>query len=901
MHAVLSTVRRWFSRRKRLRELDEEMATHFDLLVEEGRRQGLDTVEARRRARLAFGGDLATREATAEAFGWSALESWTHDLRIAARNLVRRPGFSLGLIAILALGIGATTAIFTLMRGVLWQALPVSHPSELHVALDPDNAPYRFSAPTVTRLENDPTLRGQVIAYADLTRLTLRVGSEAAEPISAQFVNGRFFSALGVPTARGRWLADEDNRPGQPQAVAVVSWAWWMRRFGGAADVVGRTVLLNGEPVGIVGVAPETFSGVTLGDSPDLWLPAALHARLRVEPSAAKVTSGAPITTQQWMTDDRVGWLNVLLRQAPDANVIGAALAAATQPQLATMVANVSDAASLQTIRDYQPQLRPAAGGFSHQRNAFHRAGLTLTLLTITVVLVTVANSSTLLFLRMLGRRRELGVRVALGSSRWRLARGALMESALLAVGGAVVGLALGGLATPLLADWLAPGLPAASQRPDLVVLLGLAGLVITLGLALGAAPAWVIARLSPQSALQARQTNPPGSLMLGRGLIVAQLALSVLLVAVACTLAFDLRQALGADLGFNRTNVVSTTFSLEAANLPAERQPAILAHLREAALALPQVLAVGFSSNGALSGSRTASGLYFRDPAAHTPDHNVQHEGCDEHYLDALGVTLLRGRGLAATDRADTPRVAVISQTLARQVFGEKDPIGQHFGFGPEADAEDWEIVGVVADARINGVRDAVPPVFYTPLTQWERSASYLAIRVIGDGAPVRELLRKTVSAAEPGLLFGRWLTIEERIDRWVRNDRVTVVLTGSFAGLASLLAGIGTLGALGHLVASRSHEIAVRLAIGAAPRAIWSGIVLDALKLGAAGSVVGTVLALAVPRLLTTWMITGPRADHTAILCAAVAGLIAAALGGLLPARRAARVDPLVLLRSE
>jgi predicted permease len=383
--------------------------------------------------------------------------------------------------------------------------------------------------------------------------------------------------------------------------------------------------------------------------------------------------------------------------------------------------------------------------------------------------------------------------------------------------------------------------------------------------------------------------------------LIAAQLALSVLLIGVAGSLALDLQRVLARSPGYARASVVQAFFNFSQAGVPAERQAAVLEHIRAAAGELPQVRAVGFAGSGVLSGSRSNSGVYFRGEGVKQPRDGVQHESIDPGYLAAMGMTLVRGRGFTEADGGDKPNVVLISERLAREVFGGADPLGRRFGFGPDADENDREIVGIVADARVNSVRADPPAMFYTPLAQWRVEPRCLVVRVDGEARAVRAALQKKISAAEPGLMFSRWATLEERAQRWVSNDTAAMWLTAGFGLLATLLAAIGVVGALGYLVASRSREIAVRLAIGAEPGRVWRGVLRDAAGLGLLGAAIGFGLAALLPHLLGSWMMTGLRTDWAALTAAAVTGLLAATLGGLLPARRAAKVDPLTLLRSE
>ncbi|MEJ1973490.1 MAG: ABC transporter permease [Lacunisphaera sp.] len=902
MARPVEKLRHFFGRTARLRRLEEEMRTHVDLLTEEGVRRGLARDEARRQAHLAFGNVLSTREETEAALGWPGLESLGLDLRIALRSLARRPAFALSLVLILALGLGVTTAIFTFVRGMLWQPLPVPNPQELYLAYDQTAAhrPFRLGAPTVHRLEADPATAGRVVAYAGNAQLALRLGDAPAEPVNAQFVSGGFFRGLQLGAARGRLLEPIDDELGRPRPVAVASWTWWQSKLGGDPAAIGRAIRLNGQEITVVGVTPPDFTGISLGSRPELWLPKGLHAGMRVQLSASTSSKGEGPKLEDWVRDDRVSWLNIMVRAGPGGTAAAqAAIDAAWQPQLATLLDNIEDAGERAEFGKRRPILAPSPQGYSSTRNGFRGAGFTLSLLVAAMLCVTVANISTLLLLRMLGRSRELGVRLALGAGRWRLARGVLLEGVLLSFGGAAAGLLLSTWLTALLGRWLAPGVPLPGV--DATLLLGLALLAMILGLLLGALPAWLSARLSPQAILQQRATGGRGSLRFGRGLIVLQLAVSVLLVAVAASLALDFRRVVHADLGYARESVITTFFDVRGAGFGQEQDEAVKTRLRQAAIALPQVQAVGFAAGGALSNSTSTSGVFFRGEGVNQPKDSVQHEEIDEGYLGAMGMTLLRGRGFTADDRLGRPQAAIVSLRLARQIFGEANPVGRRFGFGPTADGDDWEIVGVVADSRVNGVREEPAPMFFLPQAQNQTPPGCLVIRVSGDAAAAREQLQKAVSAAEPTLMFSRWLTIEERVQQWMRNDLAAVRLTAGFSLLATLLAVIGVLGTLGYLVASRSREIAVRLAIGAEPGQVWRDLVREALRLGLAGAGLGLVLSLAVLSALGAKMMTGLHIDWLAITLAAVAGVLAAVVGGLLPARRAARVDPLALLKAE
>ncbi|HVZ66504.1 MAG TPA: ABC transporter permease [Lacunisphaera sp.] len=901
MPAPFRLLRNLLGRGRRLRRLEEEMSAHVEMLYEEHLRAGLAPAEARRQANLAFGNLLVAREESVDVVTGSRLESWGRDIAIAARGLARRPAFTGSLVAILALGLGATTAIFSLIRGVLWDALPVPAPQELQLAVQPDGRPFRLSAPTVQRLEADPVTRGRVIAFSSAEKLAARLDAGPAQPLEARFVHGGFFEALQLRPAAGRWLSAADDEVGRPRPVAVVAHRWWRDHLGGDPAAVGRVIRLNGVAVTIVGVAPEGFTGVALGESENLWLPAGLHATLNVWTSASISSRDEDPKLADWIRDDHVAWFSLMLRMPAGSAAVQRRLEAAWWPQREAFMSTVDEPAQRERVARNVPRLVPSPRGYSETRHNFRRVGLTLSLLVGAVVLVTVANSSTMLLLRVLARRRELGVRVALGAGRWRLVRGALLEGMLLAAGGAACGALLGCWLTPVLSGWLVPAAAGELRGPDWSLFVSLGALALVLGPALAAAPAWLSARVDPQAVLQQRFGAGPGGMRLGRLLIVIQLALSVLLLAFAGSLALDLRRVLQSDLGYGRQAVVTAAFDPASAGLRATQMPAVMARMRQAAMSFPQVRHTGFALFGALSGSRWNSGIYVRGPSAHPPGNAVQHDAVDGDFFDAMGMTLVAGRRFSDTDTAQSPRVVIVNQAMARAVFGSASPLHRRFGFDTHEGPEDMEIVGVVADARVNGVREAPLPMFYASLGQGDYLPGCIAVRLDGDAALLLPALQKAIGAVEPNLMFPQWLTMEQRVRHWVRNDQAAVRLTAGFALLATLLAGLGVLGALGYLVATRARDLAVRLALGAEPGQVRFGIVRDALQLGATGSALGLLLAMLLPRVLDSWMMTGLRTDWRALAGAALFGLAAALLGGLLPAWRAAKVDPLTLLRAE
>jgi predicted permease len=383
---------------------------------------------------------------------------------------------------------------------------------------------------------------------------------------------------------------------------------------------------------------------------------------------------------------------------------------------------------------------------------------------------------------------------------------------------------------------------------------------------------------------------------------VVAQFALAVALVAVATALGAELQRSLTADPGFERERVLTAVFDAASAGYDQKATPALLERMRETALGLPGVQSVGFSASGILAGSQSSSGIFMRDPQARVQQGEFQHDSISPGYFGVTGVTMLRGRDLTESDKEGAPRVVVVSAAFARQVFGDRDPIGQRIGTDPTSTKDDRTIVGVVADVKMNGVREQVPPMFYTTLAQpMDADPHFLAVRFAGPAAALQTNLQAALARLEPGLVLTSWKTLQDRMESDLSGDLATTRLAEIFGGCAILLAGAGIAGSLGYLVILRQRELALRMAIGASPGQVLRSVLEDSLRLGLIGAAVGVAVAWLLPMLPAVRAVLSAPPGIVPALVAAMIALVTALVAGWIPARRASRIDPILMLKAE
>ena len=848
------------------------------------------------------------------------------DLRFGARMLIKAPGLTAVAVLSLALGIGANTALFSVVDAVLLKKLPVKEPDRLVLfkSLSPANfGPGGYNG-TSNREESGEVvrtsfpyqtyamLRGQGGALSDVfafggVSLNVSAGGQA-EVATGQAVSGNYFAALGVGALYGRTLTDEDDRA-SAAPVAVISHRYWQRRFGGDASIVGRQFNLNNVAFTIVGVTPRGFDGtMQVGTSPDISIPLALEPQVGGERSRM---SGAGV----W-------WLRLMGRLKPGATPEQAlaSLEGVFRQSVVEHRAERAARAKAQGGNPIQPlepadyprlAVDPGGQGEMNTRQYYQRPLYMLLGVVVLVLLVACANVADLLLARAASRQREIAVRLAMGASRWRLVRQLLTESVLLAgLGGALGVLLAFWIKDGLLASgvWGGRGMSALDPRIDLRVLGFTVALSFLTGILFGIAPAWRASRVDLTPALKSsgRGSGTASRSLLSKSLVVAQVAISLLVLIGAGLFLRTLINLQRVEMGFNARNLLLFRVDPNLIGYKGERLANLYKQISERIEGVPGVRSVTFSRNSLLSHASSSRTLYLRGVAGEAAEggepyvHQVR-----ENFLETMEIPLLAGRGLTPHDDARAPKVAVINQTFARRFFPDENPVGRRIGFSADK-AGEVEIVGVAGDAKYARQRDEVPPTVYLPWLQemGAMGSATFEVRTEGDPEPVAAAVRQAAREVDQGLPLDGVKTQIEQADETLAMERLFARLLSLFGLLAQLLAAIGLYGVLAWSVAQRTHEIGIRMALGARGRDVMTMI----LRQGMALTLVGVALGLAGAYVLTKYMESLTRmlygVEPTDPLTFGVIALLltlVALLACLVPARRATKVDPMVALRHE
>ena len=890
---------RLLRRRALDRDLDRELRAHLDLLTDDLMRSGLSRDEARRQAVLAFGSVAVTAEASRDARGTRFVLDWLQDTRYALRALRRSPGFTAAAVLTLAIGIGANTAVWSVLDALILRALPIAGSEEL-VALrhgaPSDEPTYILSYPQMGRLQQKLPPAVRLAAMSSIGRMYL-ADRERSEPLSVQLVSGSWFNLLGVGAQRGRVLDAGDDPEGRGQPVGILSDAYWTAHFGRDPGVVGRTLRLNGVALLIAGIAEPGFGGLTVGAPVDLWAPLGLQHDTHF-PGNAYSQDADP--AQPWLPQNRVQWLTLVTRVAPGARPqTEAALATQFRAEQLELYVNADSTERVRGLKEAL-SLEPIGRGFSPLRDAFGDPLLVLMVSVGLVLLIACANLASLLLARGAARGHEIAVRVSLGARSGRLLRQVLTESLTLSV--------LGGLVSPLVAWWGGLALlRAASSGPRPVALslaldarvLGFAFLLaVVTGLLFGLAPALRASRAAPFGAFQAGG-RVAHRLPLGRALVVSQVALSLVLVAAAGLFVRTLRNYLQVDPGYAAEQVLEARIEPRPAGYSVPELPGLYQRLHDAVRAVPGVRSVGLALYGlGTTGVRIGGILVPKLPRPPGWNGQAQENYVSPGYFATVGMVLLRGREFTAADRDGAPRVAVVSESFARHFFGSLDVIGKRTGYGEPG----VEIVGVVRDARMNAIKGAPARWFIKPLAQGP-SEYVLSVeaRVSGSPATIAPALRAAIARAEPRLPIREVVAVADLLERGLSRERLLARLAGVFSAMALLLAAIGLYGVVAYSVAQRTNEMGIRLALGAVPWAVWRMVLRDSLGIVALGLGAGLALWLPVRGLVRNLVFGLSPGDPLTLGFATLLLLLVGVFAAAVPAWRASRVDPALALRGQ
>ena len=927
----MSWLRRLFSRRRLEADLEKELRFHFESQIADKVRSGIPESEARRLTRIEFGGIEQIKEDCRERRGTMWLESIVQDVRYGLRQLRKSPGFTITAVLTLALGIGATTAIFTLVQQVMLQSLPVYRPDQLWRIGDrvhccnwagysedhDDDAPGDWN---LFPYEAYKLFRANTTGFQDLAAFQAgnqplavrRAGSPGpTETANGEFVSGNFFQTLGVSAWRGRLLIDADDQQ-DTTPVAVMSFHAWQKKYGSDPSVVGSTYQINGRAFTIIGVAPAGFVGATIVDwgMPDIWLP------LSTEPLLLGGTAR--------IKNSRVDWLDLIgrVRAGTNPKTLEAQLQSELHGWLASHVADMTPQEKAvwqkQTLR-----LTPGGAGFSSLRRYYSESLLLLMITACCVLLVACANIANLLLARGLRNRQQTAVRVALGASRLRLVRNALIESVTLSLIGGAAGVAVAWAGARLIlylafhrlerSTWI----PVHASPSVLVVLFALGVSVLT-GVLFGVAPAWMTSHAEPVEAMRgANREVGGGRHWAQKALVITQAAVSLVLLSAAAMLGGSLRNLEHQNFGFDPDGryLVSLNSATVMSNHKQEQLPAFFRELQDRLSAIPGVRDVSATTYAPLSGGQWGHDIRIQGKPEPGPKGDVSADWTriTPGFFDTIGARMLAGRTINEDDNGNTQHVAVVNEAFAKKFFGNQNPIGRQFGPAPVTNAGTYEIVGVVQN--MNYVNEGFRAMYYIPEAQmvhfdqrdlqsdelWSQNLYNIVIWAPGHPADIFMQVKKVLADVDPNLMIYDIQPYSGVIQGTFDQQNMIASLTWLFGAVGLTLAAVGLYGVTAYGVEQRRSEIGLRMALGADRGSVVAMVLRGAFWQVGIGLGIGIPAAIGAGYLMASQLF-GVTPWNPLLLAAATVVLgLAALVAAVIPARRAASIDPMQALRSE
>ena len=903
------------------REMDEEMLLHRELKEQELKDKGVPPEEAHYMAKREIGNALRLREESREAWGWNWLEHLGQDSRLALRQMRKNPGFTVVAILTLALGIGANTAIFTLVHAVLLKQLPVKNPGELYGLGDTraccdttDFADMRnnfamFSYPLYKQLrDNTPEFSDLAAFQTALANLSVRRSgvSTPAMPYFGEIVSGNYFEAFGVGAYAGRMLLPEDDQPTAPP-VAVMSYRAWQLHYGADPAVIGASFTFNGLPATIVGVAPPGFYGDSLrSDPPDFWVPLAMEPPLSPDNALLNHVNHY--------------WLYLIGRLKPNVQPeqARAHLLLEIRDYLTSLV-GVSDY-DRRTISSIVFTLPPAGSGITRLRDSYGEGLRLLMIISGLVLLIACANIANLLLARSTANRLQNAVRVALGAARGRLIRQTVTEGLVMALLGGIAGIAVAfaGTRTILLLTFRGADYIPIDPAPSWPVL----GFALAISLATGVifsfVPAWIASSAHPAEPLRGSgHSTPDASALPQKLMVVAQAALSLVLLVGAGLLSQSLRNLEKQNFGFQPEGRLIVRVRPASAGYSVERLPALYRQMEDRLSQIPGVRSASLALTSPLGGWNFSTPVFIegRAPSANPSEDAAFYDFVSAHFFESIGNRVLRGRAISEQDTPTSHHVAVINETFAHRFFPNQDPIGHHLGISDASHSGDYEIVGIAEDAKFTNAKNPASPMFFVPLLQietykdaddqayqtWANYIDSIQLRVVGRPENFQRAVQQTLADIDPNLIVRKMMTFQDLVDGNFNSSRLIAQLTTVYGILALVLASIGLYGVAAYTVARRTSEIGIRMALGAQRGTVIRMILRSAMQPIALGLLVGVPVALAGGHAIASQLF-GVKGYDPLVLAGAVAALAAAAvLAAIIPARRAASIDPIRALRTE
>ena len=908
-------------------DMDEELRAHIQDRTSDLERSGVPRAEAERRARIEFGGYQKYKEEIRESLGAHFMETLLQDIRYALRMLRKSPGFTAVAILTLALGIGATTSIFTLVQQVMLRPLPVAQPNQLWRIGDAVSCCYadgytqgndwsffsweaykllRASTPAFEYLAAFQV--GEFNAHLDVRRADSPAPVETA---NGEYVSGNFFKTLGISPWRGRLFTDADDREGAPP-VAVMSFHTWQAKYGSDLSVVGATYYLNAHPFTVIGVAPPGFFGAKIADSdmPDFWMP------LTTEPLIGGATSR--------LKNPRLAWLDLIgrVRSGTNPKTLEAQLQVELHQWLASHVPDMTSREK--TLWEKQTlHLTPGGAGVSLMRENYRDSLWLLLMAAICVLLVACANIANLLLARGLKDRHQTAVRAALGASRGRLIRKALAESLTLSVFGATAGIAVAYAGADLILHLAVAGSDnwvPVSPAPSTPVLLFALGISVITGVIFGIAPAWMASHADPNEALRGVNLMVPGSRgVLGtagaqKTLVIAQAAVSVVLLSAAAMLGQSLRNQEHHNFGFDTSGRYLVGIDPRDSGYKQEQLVPLFREIEDRLRAIPGVRKVSAVLEAPLRGWVWPHDILIEgkpEPGSRNDDSSGWTR-VTPGFFKTLGDKIVMGRPITDEDNASTRPVAVVNEAFARKFFDKENPIGQHFGPAPRKNAGMYEIVGVASDVDFG---DGPEPMYFLPEAQSthfdepeteerEVSSHYLYNVVVWapGNLPGLELQVKDVLAnVDPNLVVSGVESYLEVIHADLAQQNMIASLTWLFGAIGLVLAAVGLYGVTAYGVEQRTSEIGVRMALGADRGSVMAMVLRGAFWQVVIGLALGIPAAIGAGHLIASRLFGVKPWDPLMLSAATLLLGLAALVAAVIPARRAASVDPMVALRHE